>query len=433
LAAITEEFITSFVRNDDLVPRLSYHNFGEQPHLNSAKRKIFSAQRLNLWCFIYISDVLRDEFYNILTRIKVPKIKLFFDLRTHCSDQFTAQRNAKVLMPKSCVSRDTDFYKKLEQFRSERAEKNKVGVNCVQLFIPGRIIHLVDIKGDNGAASYVPYYAQRREFNQVVISKRMLSDHDIHSMVDILMATRLCGDSNTISLAFPNTPIISLNDEKPEADVRLFICCSNPWGKLPILLSVLASTAFLVSVWAHYDCRFFIASFSVKGTDSILTISYGLHLYRLVECVSHDVLCDSIHEYDEVGSCVPFPSTFHYEGHGVLTAQVFAFIVETAGFISSALLMVSQCFTIKRRVWMVITFLLLLSSLFQGLLLFLLGGCNIEVDDRQDTIEDCHIARNAIGTIVACCLWFLCAAGSMHIVKAAIGSYVHRRSSFQTN
>lgn len=327
-------------------------------------------------------------------------------------------------MPKSCVSRDTDFYKKLEQFRAERAEKNEVGVNRVQLFIPGRIIHLIDIKGDNGAASFVPYYAQRREFNQVVISRRMLSDHDIHSMVDILTSTRLCGDSNTISLAYQNTPIIPMDDEKPEAEVRLFICCSNPWGKLPILLSVLASTAFFVSVWAHYDCRFFIASFSVKGTDGVLTITYGLHLYRFVECIGNDRLCDSTHGYDEVGSCVPFPPIVYYEGHDISKAQVFAVIVETAGFISLALLIVSQCFTIKRRVWMVITFLLLLSSLFQGLLLFLLGGCDVEVDDRQDIVEDCHIARNAIGTIVACCLWFLCAAGSMHIVKSGIGSNV---------
>lgn len=48
MADICEDFITCFVRQDDLIPRISQHNF----------------------------ELIREEFLAIITRIKVPKIKV---------------------------------------------------------------------------------------------------------------------------------------------------------------------------------------------------------------------------------------------------------------------------------------------------------------------------------------------------------------------
>jgi hypothetical protein len=325
----------------------------------------------------------------------VPKIELFFDLRSPCSDQVVAQRNAQVLMPKSRVSQDTDFYKKLEAFRYERAEKKKIGINSIQLFIPGKIIHLADVKGDDGFASYTPYYAKRCEFNQVIMSNRMLADHDIHSLVDILRETQLCGESNRITVAFANSPITSKDDDIAELDVRLFMCCSNPYGKLPILLTTLAFGAFALTLLGHYGCEFFIYSYALDDVDGVVSYSYGLFKYKLLECAfpDEDGFCDSF-GYEEADSpCVPSPGIYDDN----LTAQAFAYVVKAFGFVSLTLLLVSQCFAIKRTTWMVITTLLALTSLFQGLVLLFLSGCGnavVDVDTVQVTLN-CQIARDS--------------------------------------
>lgn len=71
------------------VPRLSHHNF----------------------------ETVREKFCDVLARIKVPKIKLFFDLRVPCEDGHLAHRNAKVLMPEEDIRRDTRFYQRVEKLK----------------------------------------------------------------------------------------------------------------------------------------------------------------------------------------------------------------------------------------------------------------------------------------------------------------------------
>jgi hypothetical protein len=77
----------------------------------------------------------------------------------------------------------------VQAFRNERARKNKIGEISVKLYIPGQIIHLVDTMGDE--TKYVAYWASRYDFNQVILSKRMLPDHDIPSLVGILRSLKL--------------------------------------------------------------------------------------------------------------------------------------------------------------------------------------------------------------------------------------------------
>jgi hypothetical protein len=135
LAKKSEDFIISTVRQDDMICRISHQNF----------------------------DSLRDNFFDILTRIKVPKVVAFHDIRTPCSGAIK-QRNAKVLRPRADVPTDTDFYKRLKQFRSERAQ-----AHYEKLFLPGRIVHFLD-PGDG--RPHIPYYASRSEFNFVSLLKK---------------------------------------------------------------------------------------------------------------------------------------------------------------------------------------------------------------------------------------------------------------------
>jgi len=53
----------------------------------------------------------RDEFFDVLARIRVPKIQAFRDVKSPVIDgAHLAQRNAKVLCPRREIERDTAFY-----------------------------------------------------------------------------------------------------------------------------------------------------------------------------------------------------------------------------------------------------------------------------------------------------------------------------------
>ena len=346
----------------------------------------------------------------------MPKVQLYYELKAKCSDEFVAQRNSKVLKRKCLISQDTSFHRKLQTFRAERDKKILIGINSTQLFLPGKIIHLVDTKGNNSSSDYVPYYARRHEFNQVVVSSRMISDHDIHYLVEIIENTRLCGDFKTISCAFTSTPFM-LDEEDPDVDIRLFICCSNPYGKLPVLMSVLVAIAFGLALSSHLGCRMFITSLPdlpipIEGTGS-LRISYGLYMYSIVECVSQ--ICNSLDEYEKVGKCLPYPIVY-IEDRSMFSAQVFSFLTESVGFIALTIITVSHCFAIAGKWWRVVTCLLLLATCFQGLVLLPVRGCEYGMEEERES-QDCQIAQNAVGCIVACCLWFICAVCSFFIAR----------------
>ena len=85
-------------------------------------------------------------------------------------DRFAAARNAQVLRAQGDIPLDTEFSQQLEKLRAERADKN-TKKSMKPLFIPGKIIHLVDTSGTENKETYVPYWASRDEFNQIEISK----------------------------------------------------------------------------------------------------------------------------------------------------------------------------------------------------------------------------------------------------------------------
>jgi len=135
LAKKSEDFIITTVRQDDIVCRVSHQNL----------------------------DSLRDNFFDILTRIKVPKIVAFHDIRTPCTGTIM-ERNAKVLRPQADVPKDTDFYKRLKKVKWQRA-----AANYTNLYLPGKIVHFLD-PGDG--RPHIPYYASRSEFDFVSLLKK---------------------------------------------------------------------------------------------------------------------------------------------------------------------------------------------------------------------------------------------------------------------
>jgi hypothetical protein len=209
----SKEWITSIVRGDDVVPRLT------QPNL----------------------ECLRDEFYDVLAQIKVPKINAFYDVRTPCPQSHLVTRNARILCPKAKIDRDTSFSQKLRAFRNERAEKNR---ESLKLYIAGKIIHLVDTTGDE--TKYVPYWASRYEFNQVVLSSKMLSDHSIPPLVTILQNLNL--DEKHEVIVCQNMMEENKQEEFEEEEVRVFVCFSNPHGKTSILVLIFVFVGWILNI-----------------------------------------------------------------------------------------------------------------------------------------------------------------------------------------
>jgi hypothetical protein len=262
LAGECNEFITAIIRHDDVVPRVT------QPNL----------------------ETLRDEFFDVLARIKVPKLHAFRDVRTPVvNSSQLIQRNAKVLCPRREIERDTPFYEQVRKFRTERAAKNQTGEVSVKLYIPGRIVHLVDTTGDEKA--YIPYWASRYEFNQVVISATMLSDHSMIPLPDILKDLDLDNVHEEDTFGIKDAPN---NDVDPS--FLKFMLCSYPNGGLVGLLVVLSLTALICCFLSNSFCKFVTRETVVFFPNSTTTpgfeISAGIYSYTLKQCPRHDTSCE---------------------------------------------------------------------------------------------------------------------------------------------
>ncbi len=131
------------------------------------------------------------------------------------------------MCPKGQIDRDTEFYKAVQAFRNERARKNKIGEISVKLYMPGQIIHLVDTTGNE--TKYIAYWTSRYYFNLVIISKRMLPDHDIPSLVGILRNLKL-DDVHKVQTWHEDDG----EAEGEEVDICLIVPFSNPQGMLPL-------------------------------------------------------------------------------------------------------------------------------------------------------------------------------------------------------
>mmetsp|Transcript_34896 Transcript_34896/g.78621 ORF Transcript_34896/g.78621 Transcript_34896/m.78621 type:complete len:993 (-) Transcript_34896:106-3084(-) len=391
LTRISRDFITSFVRQDDVIPRLSYHNF----------------------------ERVRDSFFDVFCRIKVPKIHLFFDLRRPCADRFLEVRNAMVLRPHDAIPKDTSFYATLEEFRAERAAKNSKGVNVVQLHVPGRIIHLID---SNNSGLYHAYWAKQDDFNTVEISSRMLSDHDIHCLPDVLSNIKF-GDVNRVSLGFANAPLIYTDDEdEADTDARLFVCCLNPYGRLPVLLLLACLVASFLHAYAIGGCDFVDTSFSYshpvpdgeRGEIVSIRMLFGLHSYRVIDCTT--AAGEQCPNVDDIANdeCQPFPVYWDLPSMEKVS-RVFGILTSVTGLVGLCVVVVSICFFIRKRTWLVASAFFLLASFCQGMMLTFTRSGDFHGDDPAMADVVFTLGPGGICAAVAAGVWFALAVGSAHL------------------
>ena len=372
-------------------------------------------------------EAIRDDFLSIIVRIKIPKIQAFFDVRKPCSDSTIAERNAKVLHKTEDIPQNTSFYNTLQTFRAERADKyGKSATNYIKLFIPGKIIHLVDSKGDNSDYSaYVPYYADRYEDFNLIVSKRMTSDHSMIKLVDILQEVRLDHhqprQSSVISASIYASMLVSGeteyegdNTNGENEDTRLFMWWSNPFGNLPLFLIITNLAALVCSVLAITQCTLFSRESELLFEDeTILDIpfSVGLFSYTLLTTIDDTVV--------PTNYCIPYPDG--KSGVEMNVARGSAFFVIMFGGLCQLLLCISTCFPIKRKMWGLISCMLLLASLLQGLI-FLVKKSSfcvqaLDLDEDMSVNSSCKISSGAVEAITAACLYFLTAILAMSIVR----------------
>lgn len=164
LAEECSTFITSFVVDADVIPRLSKESL----------------------------EILRNDILEMIARIKVPKYQVLKLLRfpktRYCEDSLGTE-NANMLHDKDHVF-SSEFGRKMEQFFSfQESLKRKNAAKYIELFIPGETVQLFgggntagttrDVTGMvNEVDAYTARWAKRDDFRRILISSHMMKDHN---------------------------------------------------------------------------------------------------------------------------------------------------------------------------------------------------------------------------------------------------------------
>mmetsp|Transcript_20169 Transcript_20169/g.46254 ORF Transcript_20169/g.46254 Transcript_20169/m.46254 type:complete len:995 (-) Transcript_20169:24-3008(-) len=394
LAEDCKEWIISIVRHDDLVPRIT------QPNLES----------------------LRDEFLDVIARIKVPKYKAFHDVRAPCPESHLKKRNEKMLCPKKEIDRDTDFYAIVQAFRNERALKNQTGAVATKLYIPGRIIHLVDTAGAGAETGiYVPYWASKYEFNQVILSSRMLPDHAMPPLVEILNSLNL-DEEHEVKTWHTEEAV------EEEIEVRRIVPFSNPHGRLPMTLTAVSLGAFIMSIACAQGCSFVSRTTMIQDANGELYPGLGLDAgiwsYAVMKC-KKGVSCESnitniielnVDDFEDSHYCQPYSDVFVIDGHWKL-ARIAGPFASLVGLVGLAFCGVATCTKLGKRSWTNMSVLLfLVACVLQGMQLsYLRSDMCTDWDFSSDmtAMAACKLSTEGILAVVACILWFVSSVTSL--------------------
>jgi len=184
-----KDYVTSFVLDNELVPRLSVENM----------------------------EHLRDEVLELILRTKVPKIKVAHDFVTTVAASMSkpdwedfVEDDGGIMYPKGGAPLDSTFARQLVHFKEIQLQrKEHRGREAVHLFPPGKIVHLVKTSEvqswsnklwkcitcctSNVGFKYTPMYANNDDFNEIIISPTMGTDH---------FPDRLCFEIEDIARSF---------------------------------------------------------------------------------------------------------------------------------------------------------------------------------------------------------------------------------------
>ena len=158
-------------------------------------------------------------------------------------------------------------------------------------------------------------------------------------------------------------------------------------------------------------CEFLVREF--KGLDLYM----GLFRYTHLTCAGGS--CTSLVGVIPSKYCIPYPHD-NYNWR-MQASRASSFLVILFGGMSLLFLCVSTCLSMRKLAWQMITCTLLLTSIFQGLVLLMNHSalCNtIDHHEIDVTFEsECSLSVGATQAIIACCLYFLTAIGSNRFAR----------------
>lgn len=177
LAEECSSWVTSYVLDADVVPRLAIHQFED----------------------------LRDSVLKMICRIKVPKYKVFALERSSTrTRQELTEESMRMLYNEDEIP-DSDFKSQLDaflDFQAELKQKIETTEHYIELFPPGKIIQLfrtkvpttnpfsrlISVPNMNGTISpkqkscYIARWIQRKDLRRIILSSHMINDHEPGNM-----------------------------------------------------------------------------------------------------------------------------------------------------------------------------------------------------------------------------------------------------------
>lgn len=180
LAEECSPWLTSYVLDADVIPRLAIHQF----------------------------EVLRDSVLRMICRIKVPKCEVFsLEKSSTKSRAELADERIRILYEEDEVP-DSEFQRQLEKFfgfQDELKQKSETAgdYRYIDLFPPGKIIQLFRARNQRRSAFsrflsvssrqrthdamkndtiYVARWIQRTDLQQIILSTHMMNDHEPGNM-----------------------------------------------------------------------------------------------------------------------------------------------------------------------------------------------------------------------------------------------------------
>ncbi len=205
-------------------------------------------------------------------------------------------------------------------------------------------------------------------------------------------------------------------DEEDDGDgeVRVFICFSNPHGKVPLLVSVFVFVAWICSFWSIQGCKFVLRSTIINFTNGTIVpgkydMSAGMWSYNLI---------DEFEPNDFEGSpfCQPYPLQLHNVDSNWVMAKAAAALANLVGFIGIGIAMSATSIKLKKRSFIALCIMMIISCIFGGLQFLFLHSmiCNEWYDPHSNDIVSatCSLDRDGYAAVAAVVLWFVALLGS---------------------
>ncbi|KAL7542003.1 hypothetical protein ACHAXR_011417, partial [Thalassiosira sp. AJA248-18] len=282
LAMQCEDYVTSVVVGNDIVPRIRGSNF----------------------------EMLRFEFLEMLARVKVSKIRAWRDIRIPCPNKNLEVRNKKLLYPKNAIPM-SEYFQELKSFQQKRERKfNQSSPVETRLNLPGRIIHLVH-GIDNKC---LPYWKSPQSLCEIDLSLAVLKEHNMDNLV--IMLNKIASDFDNALKGISEEGNDDDDDDDDDetfepdngfdeflyrndfsSDDRWFILCSRPHGSVSLIPTLLTIAAFCCAALGNNLCSLFfreveggevIHNFTMGVVEDVAGLSLGLYAYG-VEYYHSDV------------------------------------------------------------------------------------------------------------------------------------------------